>query len=201
MRTITLLTFLHPVVTHKLMVKSGHTVNLTVEGDISDGCRFLFFLTDGTCCYSADWRKDTLCDPFQQPAKCRSKRSFTVQEQPGVCIFQIQNFQYKDSGTYQAIFPSNLRHNAKIQVILIMEEKSEGIWVPIVLISVGIICSVTITLWLLSRKGMFNGGTHPELGPPNNHFPWHLVKDCNCTNMVRINSEPAPSMQICTVSE
>ena len=167
MRTITLLVLLHPVVTKNFTVKVGNTVNLTAEGDVSGGCRFLFFLTDGTCCYSAEWRKDLLCDPFQQPEKCRGKRSFTVQEQLSVCILQIHDFQYKDVGTYQAVFPSNLRNNAEIHTALIMEEKPEHIWALIILTSIGIICSAIITLWLLAGRRIFNcsnGEIHLEPG-------------------------------------
>jgi hypothetical protein len=94
-----------------------------------------------------------LCDPFQQPGNCREKGSFTVEEKLGKCILQLHNFQQKDEGNYQAVFPSNLKHNRDIPV-LIIEVKSQNtsllIIVPCLII---VIVTFVIFVWWPRRGG------------------------------------------------
>jgi len=89
----------------------GTFANLSVEGDVTDGCKFLFFLDGEACCYSAKKTADILCDPFKQPDVCRDKDSFNVVEESGRCELHLPDFKFTDVGKYRTVFPGNLANN------------------------------------------------------------------------------------------
>jgi len=113
-------------------LQAGNNSTFGLEGDVEEGCRFVITTevwgARVTCCYSAERRGNSLCNPSSQGDSCRKRNSFMVEEMVskkvsssgdvfiGHCILHLHEVDTTDAGEYVVVFPGSLADSGVITV-------------------------------------------------------------------------------------